>query len=390
MTPQDVVIVGAGPAGLAFARSLQGSGLKVALVERQPRQALAEPAFDGREIALTQRSIGLLRDLGVWQALPADAVWPLKAARVLNGASRLALTFAPDAARGGDLGALASNHHIRRALFDLVDGAADQTLIAGVGVSAARREGRGFRLDLSDGGRIDARLLVVADSRFSATRDQIGVGVDMNRLGRSMLVCRMAHPVDHGQVAVEWFDHGQTLAALPLGPGCSSIVTTLSSPEVERLAGLEEAAFEAEMTRRHQGRMGRLRLVSTRHVYPLTTTWSHRFAGPGFALIGDAAVGMHPVTAHGFNLGLRGQASLARVVRAAHAKGRDFAAAGVLAAYDATHRQTCLPFYAATNLTAQLYATETAPARLARTLLLRLGQSVGPARRLVTRSLMAS
>ncbi|HCT26383.1 MAG TPA: FAD-dependent hydroxylase, partial [Stenotrophomonas sp.] len=47
-----VVVVGAGPAGLCFARALVGSGLQVGLVEVQPRQALAEAAFDGREIAL--------------------------------------------------------------------------------------------------------------------------------------------------------------------------------------------------------------------------------------------------------------------------------------------------------------------------------------------------
>ena len=55
MSRFDIVVVGAGPAGLSFARSLAGSGLKVALVERQPRAALADPVDDGREIALTHR-----------------------------------------------------------------------------------------------------------------------------------------------------------------------------------------------------------------------------------------------------------------------------------------------------------------------------------------------
>ena len=52
----DLVVVGAGPAGLCFVRSLAGSGLRIALVERQPRAALADQAEDGREIALTHRS----------------------------------------------------------------------------------------------------------------------------------------------------------------------------------------------------------------------------------------------------------------------------------------------------------------------------------------------
>jgi 2-polyprenyl-6-methoxyphenol hydroxylase-like FAD-dependent oxidoreductase len=208
----------------------------------------------------------------------------------------------------------------------------------------------------------------------------------MNRLGRAMLVCRMTHDADHGHVATEWFDHGQTLAILPLGPGCSSIVVTLAAPEIDKLMAMDEAAFEAEMTRRHKGRLGALKLVSTRHAYPLVTTWSHRFAGPGFALIGDAAVGMHPVTAHGFNLGLLSAVGLARRLRA----GRDLAALNVLSAYESEHRRAALPLYTATNAIARLYATETAPAKLARHALLRLGRQAHPVRRLISRALTAA
>jgi hypothetical protein len=47
-----------------------------------------------------------------------------------------------------------------------------------------------------------------------------------------------------------------------------------------------------------------MELTSTRHLYPLAATYARRFVGLRDALIGDSAVGMHPVTAHGFNLGL--------------------------------------------------------------------------------------
>jgi 2-polyprenyl-6-methoxyphenol hydroxylase-like FAD-dependent oxidoreductase len=67
----DVVVVGAGPAGLAFTRSLAGAGLSVALIEGQDEAALRDPAFDGREIALTHNSIRLLKSLDVWDRVPA-------------------------------------------------------------------------------------------------------------------------------------------------------------------------------------------------------------------------------------------------------------------------------------------------------------------------------
>lgn len=89
----DIIIVGAGPAGLALARSLRGAELDIALLERQSREDLADPAYDGREIALTHRSVRILEELGAWANI-AEA-HPLVSAQVLNGGSPLALTFEP-------------------------------------------------------------------------------------------------------------------------------------------------------------------------------------------------------------------------------------------------------------------------------------------------------
>ena len=86
-TDFDVVIIGAGPAGLSLAGSLADQGLAIALVERLPATALAAPEFDGREIALTHFSVDVLRGLGAWERIPSDVIAPLCEARVLNGAA---------------------------------------------------------------------------------------------------------------------------------------------------------------------------------------------------------------------------------------------------------------------------------------------------------------
>jgi len=100
----DIAIVGAGPAGLCFARSLAGSGLTLALIEPQPRAVLADAAFDGREIALTHASRTLLKQLDLWSRIDPDAIAPLRDARVINGSSLFALSFAASQDRRGDLG----------------------------------------------------------------------------------------------------------------------------------------------------------------------------------------------------------------------------------------------------------------------------------------------
>ena len=70
----DIVVVGAGPAGLCMARSLADTGLSIMVVEQQSLAMLREPPFDGREIALTQRSVRILRELGLWDRLGATDI----------------------------------------------------------------------------------------------------------------------------------------------------------------------------------------------------------------------------------------------------------------------------------------------------------------------------
>ena len=117
-----------------------------------------------------------------------------------------------------------------------------------------------------------------------------------------------------------------------------------------------------------------MRVASSRHVYPLVTTFAERFAVPGAVLMGDAAVGMHPVTAHGFNLGLAGAERLAREVRLALRRGADWSGNAVLGAYDRGHRRACRPLYMATNMIVRLYTDTRRPARAARHAAIRLGR----------------
>jgi len=64
----DIVIVGGGLTGLCMARALHGTGLQIRIVEMAESKMLAEPADDGREIALTHPSRAQLESLGFGRA----------------------------------------------------------------------------------------------------------------------------------------------------------------------------------------------------------------------------------------------------------------------------------------------------------------------------------
>lgn len=384
MQTTDVLIIGGGPAGLCCARALAGSGLGVVVVERQPRALLAAPAFDGREIALTHASRQILQALGIWQRIEPADISTLRHARVTNGASPFALNFSATEAHAQELGWLVPNHLVRQAAWHSLAGQSQLQVIDQAQVRSLRPQSTHSVVTLDDGRELSAKLVVAADSRFSSSRRQMGIGAQTRDFGKSMLVCRMRQTLPHRHVAWEWFGYERTLALLPLNGDSASVVITLPPAQIEALRDLDESAFAATVSGFFEHRFGAMTPISGRHVYPLVGVYADRFVAERYALIGDAAVGMHPVTAHGFNLGLQSQWRLASALSEAAAAGGDIGAPALLAGYQQGHRRLARPLYEATNLVASLYNDSRLPARWLRAAGLRIAQRVGPFRRLIS------
>lgn len=382
----QVLIVGAGPAGLCLAIALAQRGLDVEIVERQPHEAIANPAFDGREIALTHASMRLLRELGVWQRVPPEDIAPLRGAQVMDGARGFAVD---GAAFGHDcLGALVPNHCLRAAAWAAVEAEPRIRVRTGAKVEAVGSDARCAWLQLAGGERLQAPLLVAADSRFSETRRAMGIPARMHDFGKTMLVCRMTHAEPHRSEAREWFGRGQTRALLPLRENLASVVLTLPGGEARRLQALPADAFAREVEARFEHRFGAMELASTIHAYPLVATWAQRFVAQRFALVGDAVVGMHPVTAHGFNLGLASVEHLAQAVGEAVARGRDPADPALLARYERRHRRGSLPLFLGTRAVVAVFTDDRAPMQPLRQAIIQAGRRLPPLRRALAAGLI--
>ena len=402
MTPHsDVLIVGAGPAGLSLAISLAQAGFTATVVEQQADAALAAPAPDGREIALTHPSRATLQRLGSWAHLADQEVGCIGEAQVHDGPlgrhSALQLSATDEDQDGSGLNALGfivPNHALRRTAHAVAAGTPGVRILAGAQVTRVATLATHAELDYVPAGTaaagdaappqsLRAPLLVAADSRFSATRRQLGLGAQMTDFGRTVIVCRMRHALPHGRVAHECFGYERTLAVLPLPdapdgqPLCSAVVTA-SAADAAALMALSPQAFAAQVQAQFSDRLGAMALDGERHAYPLVAVYAQRLAGHRCALLGDAAVGMHPVTAHGYNLGLAGVERLTAALVGARQRGQDIGSADALAPYARAHHRHAWPIYQGTNAIVRLYTDARPVPRLLRQLVLQGARRLPP------------
>ncbi|PVY91211.1 ubiquinone biosynthesis UbiH/UbiF/VisC/COQ6 family hydroxylase [Acidovorax sp. 99] len=398
----DVLIVGAGPAGLSLAISLAQAGFTATVVEQQGDRALAQPAPDGREIALTHPSRTTLQRLGSWAHLADHEVGQIAEAQVHDGPlgrhSALQLNAASgthgDVSAPGALGFIVPNHALRRTAHAVAASTPGVRLLTGTQVTRVATLPGHAELDCVPSNtapgdhatlqRLTAPLLVAADSRFSATRRQLGLGADMTDFGRTVIVCRMRHALPHGNVAHECFGYDRTLAVLPLpddpqtGQALCSVVVTAGAADAAALMAQSPEAFATQVQAQFNDRLGPMALVGERHAYPLVAVYAQRFAGHRCALLGDAAVGMHPVTAHGYNLGLAGVERLTAALVSARQRGQDIGSADALAPYAQGHHRHAWPIYQGTNAIVRLYTDARPVPRLLRQLVLQGARRLPP------------
>ncbi|EPJ45508.1 MAG: hypothetical protein OFPI_36540 [Osedax symbiont Rs2] len=360
------IIVGAGPSGLSTACALALIGVEVVVIDKQTDQQLAHPEEDGRDIAMAHKSKSILSSWGVWQRFCTEDIHPLVNAKVSTQGLFNSLVFERKDNSDEPLGFLIANHKIRKALYQQARELENISFELGCAVMHSQSSEAGVSVLIDSGKKITAQLLVAADSRFSVIRRMMGIGASMTDYGRVMMVCNMRHSKSHDNTARESFLYSKTCATLPLGPGISSVVITVPASVAHKLVQLSDEQFNIEATKVCSDQLGTMQLIGKRYSYPLVGTYSNRFIGERFALVGDAAVGMHPVTAHGFNLALRSADTLACNVKNAINNADDIGSAKVLRNYELRHQFLAKPIYEGTNALVKLFTNDHPVAKIAR------------------------
>ncbi|MEO6255287.1 MAG: UbiH/UbiF/VisC/COQ6 family ubiquinone biosynthesis hydroxylase [Sphingomicrobium sp.] len=316
MDRTDVIIFGGGMVGLALAAALDSSGLSAIVVDPSDPAERKQAAFDGRTSAVSSSSMRMLQTIGVADFLP-DPGGPIRRIQVADGLAPGGLCFDP----GGDdepLGWMHENRHLRAALHDRAESGANLWLQWKSRVTLVERNADGVRVDLADGRKLSAPLLVAADGRNSATREAAGIRVARWRYDHSAIVSTLRHERPHGEVAYEIFYPGGPLALLPMTDDQaghrSAIVWSVAAADAPGWLSLSDQDFAAEAQAAMGGVLGEVSLAAPRSTYPLGFHHAARITAERLALLGDAAHAVHPIAGQGLNLGFRDAAALAQVL----------------------------------------------------------------------------
>lgn len=320
MTRSDVLIIGAGPTGLALALWLARLGVKARIVD-----TTAAPGTTSRALAVQARTLELYRQLRLTDAVLAGGhrvaalnLW----VRGRQAARMLFETVGADLTPYSFLEIYPQDLHERLLLERLgelgvvVERETELTdFVAEAGSVAARLR----RADGSEE-RCEARYLAGCDGARSRVRELLGIGFPGGTYRQLFYVADIdgAGPACNGELHVD-LDEADFLAVFPLaGAGRARLVGAVRDERAERA---ETLAFADVSTRAMQNLRLEVRRVNWFSTYHVHHRVAATFARGRVFLLGDAAHIHSPVGGQGMNTGIGDAINLAWKLAAVLAGG---------------------------------------------------------------------
>lgn len=369
-TMLDVLVAGGGYVGLSLAVAIKKASphLAVTVVDSAPETAWQR---DERAFAIVAAARNLLDVVGVWNEIAPEAE-PIR--RMVITDSRTAdpvrpvfLTF--EGAGSGDDGQPFAHMVPNRAVTSSLLRQAEALDIPVRWATSAEGFVTGQHattVHLSDGTEGRTRLLVACDGVRSKLRDMAGIKTVRIDYGQSGIVTTVEHERPHEGTAEEHFLPAGPFATLPLAGNRSSLVWTERTEDARRLVESDDLVFEEELERRFGHKLGALKVVGGRRAFPLGLTLARAFVAPRFALAGDAAHGIHPISGQGLNLGFKDVAALAETIVEADRLGLDIGAISVLERYERWRRFDTVRMGVTTDVLNRLFSNDATPLRVLR------------------------
>ena len=309
----DIVIAGGGMVGSSLALALEPLGLSVAIVEPVARTSTSQLSFDDRSTALSRSTQRMFEAMGLWREIVAAAT-PISSIHV-SDKGRFGFSHIAAEEQGVEaLGYVVINRVLGGVLQAALENVAALELLCPARIVAANSGPGKASITIEDGDGecrdISCNLLVAADGANSTVREMLGITAKQVAYGQRAVIGNLLTEKPLNNCAYERFTANGPLALLPVVDDRAGFVWTVSESEADRVLGLDDQAFLAELQQAFGYRLGSFSKVGKRASYPLVLSKALRLTSQRAVLVGNAAHGLHPVAAQGFNLGLRDVAAL--------------------------------------------------------------------------------
>jgi 2-octaprenyl-6-methoxyphenol hydroxylase len=308
MSDFDAIVVGGGLAGSALAVGLSRAGRRVALIEAFEPKIDARPNFDDRTLVVNSASLNILTRLGILD----DALTQVSLRRIEISRAGAPGHLTLDAAGHGRerFGAVIVARELGAAMLKALEKADGVESICPDRLEAIEPHGDAIEVRLESGRRLRGRLLVGADGTNSTVRSQTGMLSQSYEYGQSAMIFNVRCPGRPAGTAYERFTPVGPLAFLPQPDDRLGVVWIDQHEAIEQALAMDDAQLIERLEQRSNGTPGGFSDPGKRVSYPLALTRTPRPLAERTVVIGNAANTVHPVSAQGFNLGLRDVAAL--------------------------------------------------------------------------------
>ena len=344
----DCIVIGGGLSGLTTTLALSKIGLSVAIIDKTSLKIVKKNEGDQRTTAVSASGKKVFEALDVWDSLKKGAE-PILDIVVSEKGKKGHLNFDHQTVGTEPMGHILNNIELKNSLISSIRSQKNIQLFPFKSLNNFFPETGAVSIDLNDGSSYEAALLVAADGRNSDGRRIAKIKSTNIDYNQSSIVFTVGHEKPHRGTAYEQFTTGGPIASLPMRGNKSSVVWSEDTEVVESLMQLDDKDFAAAASYRLNDCLGKMTIIGQRKVFPLKLNYADTIIANRFAMVGDAAHGLHPIAGQGFNLGLRDIANLTEEISNARRLGLDIGSFETLRSYQAARRFDNFSLVAATD-----------------------------------------